>query len=98
MHQPAHTALCPPKGGRACPKTNNPDLSSPSCSQIAPSRPFYPRLESRQIGGLGMDVYENEGNLFFTDWSDLPIEQRMDKWDRCFKLLCSYPQVGSGTG
>lgn len=31
--------------------------------------------------------------LFFTDWSDMPLEDRMDKWDRCFKLLCSYPQV-----
>jgi hypothetical protein len=31
--------------------------------------------------------------LFFTDWSDMPIEQRMEKWDRCFKILCSYPQV-----
>lgn len=50
-------------------------------------------LESRQLGGLGMDVYENEGQLFFTDWSDQLIEERMEKWDRCFKLLCSYPQV-----
>lgn len=32
--------------------------------------------------------------LFFTDWSDMPLEERMSKWDRCFKLLCSYPQVG----
>jgi hypothetical protein len=33
------------------------------------------------------------GELFFTDWTDMPLETRMKNWDRRFKLLTSYPQV-----
>lgn len=33
------------------------------------------------------------GELFFTDWTDLDIATRMQKWDRRFKVLTSYPQV-----
>jgi D-lactate dehydrogenase len=50
-------------------------------------------LENAQLGAVGMDVYENEGELFFTDWTDLDIATRMQKWDRRFKVLTSYPQV-----
>eukprot|EP00775_Hariotina_reticulata_P004907 gene4907-5151_t len=50
-------------------------------------------LEQGNIGGLGMDVYENEGQLFFTDWTDMDLITRMKNWDRCFKTLTSYPQV-----
>lgn len=37
------------------------------------------------------------GELFFTDWTDMPLETRMANWDRRFKLLTSYPQVRSAT-
>lgn len=50
-------------------------------------------LESGQLGGLGIDVYEREASLFFTDWSDEALSTRMRNWDRCFKLLTSYPQA-----
>jgi len=50
-------------------------------------------LESGQIGGLGLDVYANEGALFFTDWSSMDAARRMKSWDRRFKTLISYPQV-----
>jgi hypothetical protein len=33
------------------------------------------------------------GDLFFTDWTDMPLETRMKNWDRRFKLLTAYPQV-----
>eukprot|EP00878_Enallax_costatus_P017913 GHUV01018835.1.p1 GENE.GHUV01018835.1~~GHUV01018835.1.p1 ORF type:complete len:293 (+),score=47.53 GHUV01018835.1:318-1196(+) len=50
-------------------------------------------LESQQIGALGLDVWENEADLFFTDWTDLDITTRMTNWDRKFKVLTSYPNV-----
>lgn len=50
-------------------------------------------LESGQIGALGMDVYENEGELFFVDWTMFETAERMKHWDRRFKLLVSYPEV-----
>ena len=36
------------------------------------------------------------GQLFFTDWSELPDYMRMTRWDRTFKVLFSYPQVRGG--
>ena len=38
------------------------------------------------------------GDLFFTDWSDMDINVRMKYWDRKFKTLLSFPQVGGGWG
>ena len=50
-------------------------------------------MESGQIGALGLDVYDNEGALFFTDWTAMDPADRMKNWDRRFKTLISYPQV-----
>ena len=44
-------------------------------------------LKSRQIGYLGIDVYEQEGNLFFRDLSDNIIE------DDTIQRLMSFPNV-----
>jgi hypothetical protein len=33
------------------------------------------------------------GQLFFTDWTEMDLATRMSNWDRCFKVLTSYPQV-----
>jgi len=44
-------------------------------------------LKSRQIGYLGIDVYEQEGNLFFRDLSDDIIE------DDTIQRLMSFPNV-----
>jgi D-lactate dehydrogenase len=44
-------------------------------------------IKSRQIGFLGLDVYEEEGPLFFEDYSDSIIQ------DDTFQLLQSFPNV-----
>ena len=44
-------------------------------------------LKSGQLGHLGIDVYENEGGLFFQDLSDTVIQ------DDTFQLLQSFPNV-----
>ena len=50
-------------------------------------------LDSGRIGSLALDVYEHEGDLFFSDLGDLPFTQRRHTWDRQFQLLQSYPNV-----
>jgi len=42
-----------------------------------------------------MDVYEEEGNLFFTDFSQFAAKDRLKAFDRRFQLLTSFPQVAS---
>ncbi|GLC50489.1 hypothetical protein PLESTB_000385200 [Pleodorina starrii] len=54
---------------------------------------LFDALESGQIGALGLDVYENEGGLFFVDFTMYETQTRMRNWDRKFKTLLSYPQV-----
>lgn len=44
-------------------------------------------LKSGQLGALGIDVYEDEGSLFFQDLSDTVIQ------DDTFQLLKSFPNV-----
>ena len=44
-------------------------------------------IKSGQIGALGIDVYEQEADLFFTDQSDSIIQ------DDTFQLLQSFPNV-----
>ena len=44
-------------------------------------------IKSGQIGYLGIDVYEQEADLFFTDQSDMIIQ------DDVFQLLQSFPNV-----
>ncbi|CAD7698434.1 unnamed protein product [Ostreobium quekettii] len=50
-------------------------------------------VEYGKIGGCAMDVYENEGNLFDTDFSSYTSEERVRNWDRRFAMLKSYPNV-----
>ncbi|KAI8475368.1 MAG: D-isomer-specific 2-hydroxyacid dehydrogenase NAD-binding protein [Monoraphidium minutum] len=50
-------------------------------------------LRSGHLGGVGLDVYENEGSLFFQDWTSMQARDRMKFWDRRFKELVAYPQV-----
>nr|4ZGS_A Chain A, Putative D-lactate dehydrogenase [Chlamydomonas reinhardtii]4ZGS_B Chain B, Putative D-lactate dehydrogenase [Chlamydomonas reinhardtii]4ZGS_C Chain C, Putative D-lactate dehydrogenase [Chlamydomonas reinhardtii]4ZGS_D Chain D, Putative D-lactate dehydrogenase [Chlamydomonas reinhardtii]4ZGS_E Chain E, Putative D-lactate dehydrogenase [Chlamydomonas reinhardtii]4ZGS_F Chain F, Putative D-lactate dehydrogenase [Chlamydomonas reinhardtii]4ZGS_G Chain G, Putative D-lactate dehydrogen len=57
------------------------------------SAALFDALESGQIGALGLDVYENEGGLFFVDHTKFDPSVRMQKWDRQFRTLLSYPQV-----
>ncbi len=45
------------------------------------------------VRGVGMDVYEDEDSLFFTDFTDQSARQRMKSWDAKFQMLKSLPQV-----
>ena len=40
-----------------------------------------------------MDVYEEEGNLFFNDFTQYSTRDRLKSFDRKFQLLTSFPQV-----
>ena len=40
-----------------------------------------------------MDVYEEEGNLFFNDFTQYAARDRLKAFDRKFQLLISFPQV-----
>ncbi|EFN59634.1 hypothetical protein CHLNCDRAFT_55930 [Chlorella variabilis] len=50
-------------------------------------------LEDGKLGGVAMDVYENEGNLFDADFTELTTKARMKLWDKRFAYLKSLPQV-----
>ncbi|AGE55627.1 D-lactate dehydrogenase [Acanthocystis turfacea Chlorella virus MN0810.1] len=50
-------------------------------------------LETGRIAGAAVDVYENEAGLFFTNRSDLSIEDRMAKWDREMAHLSNLPNT-----
>lgn len=45
------------------------------------------------IRAVGMDVYEDEESLFFTDFTERSAKERMRAWDCKFALLKSLPQV-----
>ncbi|CAG9467286.1 unnamed protein product [Pedinophyceae sp. YPF-701] len=50
-------------------------------------------LERGKIGALGLDVYMNEQEMFFTDWSGGGAALRLKAWDRNLALLLSLPNV-----
>lgn len=50
-------------------------------------------LESGHLGGAGLDVYENEETIFFTDRSQLNRQERMQYWDKRVATLLSFPNV-----
>ncbi|GBF89630.1 D-lactate dehydrogenase [Raphidocelis subcapitata] len=50
-------------------------------------------VRSGHIGGVGLDVYEREGSLFFQDLNDLQPRERMVFWDTKFQELVALPQV-----
>lgn len=50
-------------------------------------------LESGTIAGAAVDVYENESGLFFTNRSDLSIDDRIAQWDRNMARLSNLPNT-----
>jgi len=50
-------------------------------------------LENGVIAGAAIDVYDNEAGLFFTNRSDLSIEERMENWDNNMARLVNLPNV-----
>lgn len=45
-------------------------------------------LQSGVIGGCGLDVYENEGDYFFQDWSGKPVMVSIGAC--CYCLICCF--------
>src|SRR5690625_5888636 len=62
-------------------------LSNTSRGALVDTRAVIAGLKSRQIGYLGLDVYEEEGGLFFEDYS-LQLLQ-----DDVFARLLTFPNV-----
>ena len=55
------------------------------------------RLPTHALALLScVQVYENEGSLFFQDWTQLPTRKRMEAWDRQFKSLAALPVCVGG--
>ena len=50
-------------------------------------------LRLGKLGSLGIDVYESEEKLFFKDFSNLTVEEKMLYWDDTMAQLSSLPQV-----
>ena len=50
-------------------------------------------LRLGKISGLGIDVYESEEKIFFKDFSNLTVEEKMVYWDDTMVQLSSLPQV-----
>jgi D-lactate dehydrogenase len=48
---------------------------------------------SGRLCAAGLDVYENEDQLFFRDFSTMPNKLRMENWDDTFALLRALPNV-----
>lgn len=62
------------------------DTSTPAAALVdAPA--LIKALKSSQLGYLGLDVYEEESELFFKDHSDLPLQ------DDTLARLLSFPNV-----
>ncbi|MBF2076179.1 MAG: 2-hydroxyacid dehydrogenase [Synechococcales cyanobacterium C42_A2020_086] len=62
-------------------------LINTSRGQLVDTQAVIEGIKSGQIGYLGIDVYEQEDNLFFEDLSDTVIQ------DDTFQLLQSFPNV-----
>ena len=50
-------------------------------------------LENGNIAGAALDVYENESGLFFTNRSDLSMDDRILQWDRNMARLANLPNT-----
>jgi D-lactate dehydrogenase len=62
-------------------------LINTSRGELIDTKAVIEGIKSGQIGYLGIDVYEQEDELFFEDWSDTVIQ------DDVFQLLQSFPNV-----
>jgi D-lactate dehydrogenase len=62
-------------------------LINTSRGAVVDTRAMIDGLKSGRIGYLGLDVYEEEGDLFFEDLSDQPIQ------DDVFARLLTFPNV-----
>lgn len=62
-------------------------LINTSRGKLVDTKAVIEGIKSGQIGYLGIDVYEEEGSLFFQDLSDKIIQ------DDTFQLLQSFPNV-----
>ena len=68
-------------------------LINTSRGGLMDTRAVIDGLESGAIGALGIDVYENEGPLFFRDTSAMRQSDRLRYWDQQMGVLLSMPNV-----
>jgi D-lactate dehydrogenase len=50
-------------------------------------------LQDGKIGGVGLDVYEKEAEIFFNDFTSMSDEDRLQSFDPQFAVLKSFPNV-----
>ncbi len=62
-------------------------LINTSRGQLVDTKAVINGIKSHKIGYFGLDVYKQEDELFFSDWSASIIQ------DDTFQLLQSYPNV-----
>ena len=62
-------------------------LINTSRGAVIDTRAVITGLKSGHFGGIGLDVYEEEGDLFFEDLSEHPIQ------DDVFARLLTFPNV-----
>lgn len=62
-------------------------LINTSRGKLVDTQAVIKGIQSGKVGYLGIDVYEEEDELFFSDWSDRIIQ------DDTFQLLQSFPNV-----
>lgn len=68
-------------------------LLNVSRGALIDTRALLKGVRSGHIGGAGLDVYENEGAVFFQDLTDLQPRDRMPFWDTALIELVALPQV-----
>ena len=63
------------------------------CHITTPADDLLEALKTSQIGAYGMDVYENEKDLFLQDFSSESVKERLRHWDAKFHELMAMPNV-----
>lgn len=66
---------------------------SPGTWRVPPCCRPSPSVSDCATLSLPPQVYEKEGALFFTDWTEVSSSERMKAWDRRFSYFKALPNV-----